>query len=185
MLGVTRISPRAIHAASARVQSFVERKLSGGVRLPCRAHIDNRMTGWVPGWASIFACIVPSPRASPWVFMLCFSPCAFPILVWPRFKPLPGTIVTYVQLPPSRKDVAALAAPIAPAVLTQPELETTGRSTSQAQEPASPPQLQMVEPPAQQPKAKPRREARSESSTPQRAVCLPGYDSSGAQTRPC
>jgi hypothetical protein len=101
------------------------------------------------------------------------------------FKPLPGTIVTYVQLPPSRKDVAALAAPIAPAVLTQPELETTGRSTSQAQEPASPPRVQMVEPPAQQPKAKPCREARSESPTPQRAVCLPGYDSSGAQTRPC
>jgi hypothetical protein len=103
------------------------------------------------------------------------------------FKPLPGTIVTYVQLPPSRKDVAALAAPIAPAVLTQPELETTGRSTSQAQEPVSLPQ--MVEPPAQQPKAKPRREARSEarseSSAQQRAVCLPGYDSSGAQTRPC
>ena len=109
------------------------------------------------------------------------------------FKPLPGTIVTYEQPPPSRKDVAALAAPLAPAVLTQPELETTGRSTRQAQEPVSPPQLQMIQPPAQQPKAKPRREARSEarseakseSPTQQRAVCLPGYDSSGAQRRSC
>jgi hypothetical protein len=101
------------------------------------------------------------------------------------FKPLPGTIVTYVQLPPSRKDVAALAAPIAPAVLTQPELETTGGATSQAQEPASPPQLQTVKSAAQQPKIKPRREARSENSTQQRVACLPGYDSSGAQTRPC
>ena len=179
----------AVHAASARVQSFVERKLSGGVRFPCRAHIDNRMTGWVPGWASTFACIVPSLRCFALGFYALLQPSRVPNPGLAAFKPLPGTIVTYEQPPPSRKDVAALAAPLAPAVLTQPELETTGRSTRQAQEPVSPPQLQMIQPPAQQPKAKPRREARSEakseSSTQQREVCLPGYDSSGAQTRSC
>jgi hypothetical protein len=118
-------------------------------------------------------------------FYALLQPSRFPNPGLAAYKPPPGTIVAYVQLRPSRNDVAALAVPIAPAGLTQPEPETTGRSTSQAQEPASPPQLQTVKPPAQQPKAKPRREARSESSMQQRTACLPGYDSSGAQTRSC
>jgi hypothetical protein len=117
-------------------------------------------------------------------FYALLQPSRFPNPGLAAYKPPPGTIVAYVQLRPSRNDVAALAVPIAPAALILPEPETTGRSASQANA-ASPPQLQMVEPPAQQPKAKPRREARSESPTRQRAACLPGYDSSGAQTRSC
>jgi hypothetical protein len=104
------------------------------------------------------------------------------------YKPPPGTIIAYVQQPPRLNDVAAQAVPMAPAVLTRPELETTGRSTHQAvPEPSSRamPEPRIAEPSVRQPKAKPRREARSESPTPQPAACLSGYDSSGAQTRSC
>jgi len=84
LLGRYPASPCALSSdASDPMQGLVERKLLAGVRLPCRARIDNRTMGWLPRWASTFASIVPSPRASPWVFMLCFSRHAFPIPVWP------------------------------------------------------------------------------------------------------
>jgi hypothetical protein len=84
LLGRYPASPCALSSdASDPMQGLVERKLLAGVRRPCRARIDNRMMGWLPRWAFTFASIVPSPPASPWVFMLCFSLHAFPIPVWP------------------------------------------------------------------------------------------------------
>jgi hypothetical protein len=109
MLGVTLISPRSIHAASARVQSFVERKLSGGVRLPCRARIDNRMMGWLRRWASTFACIVPSPPAR--VGFLRSASARTRSQSWSGRFQAAARNDRHLRAapPPSRKDVAALA----------------------------------------------------------------------------
>ena len=91
------------------------------------------------------------------------------------YKPPPGTVVTYGK-PFLAKGVAE---PIAPVALIEPEPATTGRSTPE-------PELKpTVTAPSQPHTAKrPKREVRTES--PKRSTaCIPGYDSSGAQTRPC
>ena len=103
------------------------------------------------------------------------------------YKPPPRTVVTYGSpfLPKS------VSEPIAPVALSEPESTTTIRSTPE------PEQLKpTVTPPSQAHTAKrPKREVRMESAkrpnarmeSPKRRIvaCIPGYDSSGAQTRPC
>jgi hypothetical protein len=104
------------------------------------------------------------------------------------YKPPPATVIAYVPQPFRRDGVATSAPPIAPAALTAPEPETTGRATETTAAPASraisEPQIAAPSVPHRS-KPKPRREARKETSPPQRSACLPGYDSSGAQTRSC
>ena len=103
------------------------------------------------------------------------------------YKPAPGTVVTYARpfLPKS------VSEPISSVALSEPEPTTTGRSRPE------PEQLKpTVTPPSQAHTAKrPKREVRMESAkrpnarmeSPKRRIvaCIPGYDSSGAQTRPC
>jgi hypothetical protein len=92
------------------------------------------------------------------------------------YKPPPGTVVMYGK-PFLANSVAEPTAPVAP---IEPEPTTTGRS---APEPELKP---MVTAPFQPRTSKrPNREVRIESPKRRGAVCIPAYDSSGAQTRPC
>ena len=92
-----------------------------------------------------------------------------------EYKPPPGAVITYDK-PFLTKSVAVPIAPVAP---IEPEPETTGRSTHQ-------PELKPTVTAPSQPRTgkRPNREVRMESPK-RRAACIPAYDSSGAQTRPC
>src|SRR5262245_8621894 len=97
------------------------------------------------------------------------------------YEPLPGTVVKYGK--PSlttgfAEPIAPVEQAIAPAIY--PEPATTGRSTPE-------PELQPTTAPPSQPRTtkRPNREVKIESSKRRVAPCIPGYDSSGAQTRPC
>jgi hypothetical protein len=98
------------------------------------------------------------------------------------YEPPPGAVVQYGK--PSlttgfAEPIAPVEQAIAPAALTDPA--TTGRSTPE-------PELQptMTAPPSQPRTAKrPNREVKIEIPKRRVAPCIPGYDSSGAQTRPC
>jgi hypothetical protein len=92
-----------------------------------------------------------------------------------EYKPFPGTVVTYGK-PFVMKSVAEPVTPVAP---IEPEPETTGRSTHE-------PELKPAVPAPSQPRTgkRPTRDVRMESPK-RRAECIPAYDSSGAQTRPC
>jgi hypothetical protein len=103
------------------------------------------------------------------------------------YKPPPRTVVTYGRPFLSKR----VSEPIAPVALISPEPTTTGDSTSEPQ------QLKptVVAPSKAHTAKRPKREVRVESAkrpsawmeSPKRriAACIPGYDSSGAQTRPC
>jgi hypothetical protein len=93
------------------------------------------------------------------------------------YRPLPGTVVTYGE-PFVAKSVPK---PIAPVALIEPEPTTTGLSTPE------PEHLKPTVTPLPQPHTakRPSRKVRVESPKPRIAACIPGYDSSGAQTRPC
>ena len=108
------------------------------------------------------------------------------------YKPPPGTVITYA--PPSRvqpSQGARRTEPVAAAALTVPETETTGRSThdmtletaDRSAVGAEPRATNAPRPP--KPKTKPRREVSAEPTERARGTCIPGYDSAGAQTRPC
>lgn len=100
------------------------------------------------------------------------------------YEPLPGTVVKYGK--PSlttgfAEPIAPVEQAIAPAGLIDPQPATTGRSTPE-------PELQPTTtvPPSQPRTAKrPNREVKIEIPKRRVAPCIPGYDSSGAQTRPC
>jgi hypothetical protein len=102
------------------------------------------------------------------------QPSRFPNPGLTAYKPPPGTVITYV--PSFRNEAEA----IVPAALVEPELETIGRSTHQPE-----PETMATSAPRPNEMEKSRREVKTESPRQQRAVCIPGYDSSGAQTRPC
>ena len=100
------------------------------------------------------------------------------------YDPPPGAVVKYGK--PSlattvAEPIAPVELPIAAAALIDPEPATTGRSTP---EPELKPTI--AAPPSQPRTAKrPNREVRIDSPKQRGAACIPGYDSSGAQTRPC
>ena len=94
------------------------------------------------------------------------------------YKPPPGTVVTYGK-PFLANSVAEPTGPIAP---IDPEPTTTSRSTHE-------PELKPTVTAPSQPRIskRPNRVVRIRIESPQRrgAACIPAYDSSGAQTRPC
>ena len=98
------------------------------------------------------------------------------------YEPPPGAVVKYGK--PSlattvAEPIAPVELPIAAAAPGDPEPATTGRSTPE-------PELKRTAPPSQPRTAKrPNREVRIDSPKRWGAACIPGYDSSGAQTRPC
>ena len=100
------------------------------------------------------------------------------------YDPPPGAVVKYGK--PSlatrvAEPIAPVELPIAAAALIDPEPATTGRSTPE-------PELKptVAAPPSPSRTARrPSREVKIESPRRRVAPCIPGYDSSGAQTRPC
>jgi hypothetical protein len=105
------------------------------------------------------------------------------------YKPPPGTAIQHYLLPsrPESRGVLVVL-PAAPAT----ELETTGRSLEQPDvrqdaqatpEPERRPNTALTRKP-KAPKEL-RRDAAAQTSVPQPAPCIPGYDGSGAQTRWC
>jgi hypothetical protein len=100
------------------------------------------------------------------------------------YEPPPGVVVKYGK--PSlattvAEPIAPVEQPIAPAALIDPEPATTARST-----PESELKPTIAAPPSQPRTAKrPNREVKIESPKRRSVPCIPGYDSSGAQTRPC
>ena len=81
----------------------------------------------------------------------------------------------------SRSRLRLSSSRLQPAAFIDPEPATTGRSTP---EPELKPTI--AAPPSQPRTAKrPNREVRIDSPKRRGAACIPGYDSSGAQIRPC
>jgi hypothetical protein len=101
-----------------------------------------------------------------------------------EYKPPPGAVVTYAK--PSvvakiAEPIAPMEQDIAPIVPIDPKPATMGHST---------PELELKQPTATTPSRprtakRPHREVKIDSAKPRNAACIPGYDSSGAQTRPC
>lgn len=102
------------------------------------------------------------------------QPSRFPNPGLAAYQSPPGTVATYI--PHFRNGAEA----VVPAALIEPELETTGRSTRQPE-----PETATAAAPRPSGINKVGREAKMESPQQQRTTCTPGYDSSGAQTRPC
>jgi hypothetical protein len=109
------------------------------------------------------------------------------------YKPLPATVVTHE--PPRTTDAAL---PIASGVPTAPESRTTGLSAPQLESAPQPeltpapelaprPELHPTVTAPSQPRSGRRlnRDVKIESSKRRSGPCIPGYDASGAQTRPC
>jgi hypothetical protein len=92
------------------------------------------------------------------------------------YEPPPGAVVRYGK-PFRMNDVAESVATVGPIA---PEPETTGRATP---EPESKPAA--TAPSRPRTARRPNREVRIESPKRPSAACIPAYDSSGAQTRPC
>jgi hypothetical protein len=100
------------------------------------------------------------------------------------YDPPPGAVAKYGK--PSlattvAEPIAPVELPIAAAALIDPEPATMGRSTPE-------PKLKpTIAAPHSQPRTakRPNREVRIDSPKQRGAACIPGYDSSGAQTRPC
>lgn len=117
------------------------------------------------------------------------QPARFPNPGMAAYKPPPRSVVTF--LPPLRlRNDGARAGSLEP---TTAEPETTGVSlrppdADTSVQSASQPEPQTVPPPPRRPsKRTPRRAVQPETTTatPERAACIPSYDSSGAQTGAC
>jgi hypothetical protein len=129
---------------------------------------------WLRRSASIFASTAPWPHASDSDFMCSCSRRALPIRAWRHTSPppatsLPARLSERERIPPPETDARATP---------PPALETTSRSPLQLA--AAP----VPRSPARQAK-RPAPQVAAESPKPQGSPCLPGYDSSGAQTRSC
>ena len=100
------------------------------------------------------------------------------------YEPPPGVVVKYGK--PSltttvAEPIAPVEQPTTPTALIDQEPATTGRTNP---EPELKPTI--TAPPSQPRTAKrPNREVKIESPKRRSVSCIPGYDSSGAQTRPC
>ena len=93
------------------------------------------------------------------------------------YNPPPAAVVTYAK----RSTATTGAEPIAPVEqpIADPEPVTTGRSTPE-------PELKpMITAPPSRTAKRPNRAVRIDIPRRRGAACIPGYDSSGAQTRPC
>jgi hypothetical protein len=110
-------------------------------------------------------------------FYALMQPTPYPNPGLAAYKPPPATVISYA-LPPRLAN--SIHEPPASPALGKPEPETTGRSTPQ-------PELARAPAPVatSPPKMKPRREVKAQYPTLKRSACIPGYDSSGAQTSPC
>ena len=93
------------------------------------------------------------------------------------YRPLPGTVVTYGEAFVAK----SVPEPVGPVALIEPEPTTMGRSTPE------PEQLKptVIAPSKPHTAMRPKRNVRVENPKRQTVACIPGYDSSGAQTRPC
>jgi hypothetical protein len=112
-----------------------------------------------------------------------FQPARQPNPGLAAYKPPPGAIISY-ELPARLRS----SDPLVSVALTAPEFEMTGRSTREPPitgQPDRQPDLVRVTLPSPRQVKRPERAASTESAPPQRTACIPGYDSSGAQTRPC
>jgi hypothetical protein len=104
------------------------------------------------------------------------------------YKPPPATVISYELPARLKRDPGGNAMPVMIRAETEtdarathaPASETTTRATLQ---PPSPAPL-VSRPPAKQTK-KPARQVAAEAPKSQGPPCLPGYDSSGAQTKSC
>jgi hypothetical protein len=114
-------------------------------------------------------------------FYALMQPTLYPNPGVAAYEPPPATVINYTLAPRLRNNIQE---PLASPALQEPEPETTGRSTARPE---------LVPAPAPAPVAKsspkvtrkPPREVKAEHPTLNRSACIPGYDSSGAQTRPC
>jgi hypothetical protein len=95
------------------------------------------------------------------------------------YKPPPATVITS-GLPARLSDRERNA----PFVVMRAEPETDARATPPARETTPPAPAPLPRSPAKQAK-KPAPQVAAEAPQPQATPCLPGYDSSGAQTRSC
>jgi hypothetical protein len=97
------------------------------------------------------------------------------------YKPPPGTVLTYGN----SFRANGVSDPIAPVAVIETELKpeptTTGKSAPK------PEQLKPTATAPSQPHTakRPNRQVRVETPKRRIVACIPGYDSSGAQTRPC
>jgi hypothetical protein len=104
-----------------------------------------------------------------------------------EYKPPPVTVVTYTKLPVN-EPVAPLIVPVAPNEATP---ETADRSPQQGAPTTIDDSIEQPVPKSTvntQPRASERKKIKREIKTvskPRASTCIPAYDSSGAQTRPC
>jgi hypothetical protein len=106
-----------------------------------------------------------------------------------EYEPPPVTVVTHAKSPVSEP----VAPPIVPVAPNEAEPETTDRSPQQgARAPTTiDGSIEQPEPKptvSTQPRAHERKKTKREIKTvskPRESTCIPAYDSSGAQTRPC
>jgi hypothetical protein len=112
-------------------------------------------------------------------FYALMQPTPYPNPGVAAYEPPPATVINYA-LPPRLAN--SIQEPLASAALGEPEPETTGRSTPQPELAPAPAPVATSPPKATR---KPRRDVKAERPTLKRSACIPGYDSSGAQTRPC
>jgi hypothetical protein len=99
------------------------------------------------------------------------------------YKPPPGTIIKYGDPSPTKsvpEPRVPVVEPIAPVALIESETATTNRSTPEREQ-----NLTVTAPSRPRTAKRLIREVRVETPKPRVAVCIPAYDSSGAQTRPC
>ena len=146
-------------------------------RQQCVNHLGTALAIHIGAYCGVAGCLVS-------VLIFLHQPSRYSNPGLAAYKP-PGTAIKY-QLPDSRGVLVAL--PAQPA--TEPE--TTGRALEQPDvrqdaqstpEPERRPNTALTRKP-KAPKEL-RRDAAAQTSVPQPAPCIPGYDGSGAQTRWC
>jgi hypothetical protein len=147
-----------------------------GSRRQDRDGVSGALAGHLCAYCAVGACLAVG------LYVL-FQPARQPNPGLAAYKALPGTIISY-ELPARLRS----SDPLVSVAVTAPELETTGRSTRAPPitgQPDRQPDLVPASLPAPRQVKRPERAATTEDAPPQRSACIPGYDSSGAQTRPC
>src|SRR5262249_20628686 len=99
-----------------------------------------------------------------------------------EYKPPPGAVVTYAK--PSvvtkiAEPIAPMEQDIAPIVPIDPKPATIHSTPESELKPTA------TTPSRPRTAKQPHREVKIDNPKPRNAACIPGYDSSGAQTRPC
>jgi hypothetical protein len=146
-----------------------------GSRRQERDGVSGALAAHLCAYCAVAACLAVG------LYALYYQPARQPNPGLAAYKPPPGTIISY-ELPARLRSSEPLVS------VAAPELETTGRSTREPPITGQPDrQLDLVPVTLPSPRQvkRPERAARTEDAPPQRSACIPGYDSSGAQTRPC